>query len=144
MKDLICPFSTTLVKKDFGCRQAHPIIRRGGAEIACADSAAHSRCGQLHQCMKNVALPEFDVADDLLEIPHGVQVKIQYGGLTGLQRITHNAAEQAASVEDIDALVQAAINRYSAVETIPCADFLDDITSWKLPRRRNRRSGNNP
>jgi hypothetical protein len=144
MKDLICPFSATMVKDDFGCRQANLIIRRGGAEIACTDTTAHSRCGQLHQRMKNIALPEFDVADDLLEIPHGVQVKIQYGGLTGLQRITRNAAEQPATVEDIDVLVQAAIERYSAVENIPCADFLDDITSWKLPRRRNRRSSSNP
>lgn len=136
MKELICPFGATLIREDFGCRQANPIIRRGGTEIACADPAAHSRCSQLHQCMKNIALPEFGVADDLLEIPHGVQAKIQYGGLTGLQRITHNMEERAVTVEDIDVLVQAAIKRYSAVENIPCADFLYDITSWKLTRRR--------
>jgi hypothetical protein len=139
MKELICPFGATLIRNDFGCRQAKPIIRRGGTEISCADPAAHSRCTRLHQCMKNVALPEFDVADDLLEIPHGVLAKIQYGGLTGLQRITRDMEEGTASIEDIDVLVQAAIERYSEVENIPCADFLDDITSWKLPRRRTRK-----
>jgi len=144
MKDLICPFSATLVKADFGCRQATPIVRRGGAEIACADSDAHSRCSRLYQCMKDAALPEFGVADDLLEMPHGVQVKIQFGGLSGLQRITHAAAEQSATVEDIDALVQAAVDRYAGVEAIPCADFLVDITSWKLPRRRKSKPANNP
>ena len=144
MKDLICPFSATLVKEDFGCRQANPIIRRGGVEIACADSAAHSRCSQLHQCMKNIALPEFGVADDLLEIPRGVQVKIQFGGLAGLQRILYQDQEQPAAVEDIDALVQIAVKRYTEVENIPCTDLMTDITSWKLARRRKGRSSNNP
>jgi len=77
MSELICPFSSTLVQEDFACTNARPIVRRGGAEIACAAEAAHARCQRFFQRLKDVALPEFGVEDDLLKMPHSVLVKIQ-------------------------------------------------------------------
>jgi hypothetical protein len=139
MSERICPFGATLVSEDFGCRRATRIIRRGGAEIACDDAGAHARCHRLHQRLKDIALPEFGVADDLLEIPHGVRNRVQYGGLAGLQRLLDGSAETPSMVADIDGLVQSATERYAGVDTIPCAELLADITAWKTRRRRGRR-----
>ncbi len=137
MSDPICPFSIPLIRNDAGCRHAHNIIRRGGTEIACGDPGAHRRCSRLHQRLKDVALPEFEVADDLLEIPHGVRVKLQYGGLAGIRRLVPGTTAPA-DCGDIDALVQEAVERYGGVEDIPCADLLPDIIDWKTARRRER------
>ena len=81
MENRICPFSATLVKDDFGCHHASQIVRRGGAEIACASASDHQRCMALLQAFKAVALPAFEVSDDLTQMPHSVLVKIQFGGL---------------------------------------------------------------
>lgn len=89
--------------------------------------------------MKAVSLPEFGVEDDLLHMPHGVQLKIQFGGLSGLQRVTTGSSAQQMPIRDIDALVQAAIERYSSPEQVPCAELRHDIATWELPRRRKRR-----
>ena len=139
MKDLVCPFSATLVKDDFGCKQATKIIRRGGSEIACSSADAQLRCTNLFQKLKDTALPEFEVEDDLLQVPHGVLVKIQFGGLLGLQRIS-NADETAASdIRDIDALLEATIETYGSMNNIPFNSLCEDITNYKLTRRRKRK-----
>ncbi|MDH3527375.1 MAG: hypothetical protein OEM43_07730 [Gammaproteobacteria bacterium] len=138
MSELICPFSATLVQEDFGCPKANPIVRRGGAEIACTTEQAHTRCKHLFQKLKDAALPEFGVEDDLLKMPHSVLVKVQYGGLLGLQRSMDPSTGPALAVDAIDSLVAAAIERFGSVDAIPCADFCDTIVNYKLPGRRKR------
>ena len=139
MKDLICPFSATLVKDDFGCKQATKIIRRGGSEIACSSADAQLRCSELFQKLKDTALPEFEVEDDLLQVPHGVLVKIQFGGLLGLQRIINANATVESGVRNIDTLLEASIKTYGSIDNIPFSSLCEDITAYKLARRRKRK-----
>jgi hypothetical protein len=72
-------------------------------------------------------------------MPHSVLVKIQYGGLLGLQRITGSGAGAASVIDDIDSLVAASVENFGSVDAIPCADFCDDMVSYKLPGRRKKR-----
>jgi hypothetical protein len=139
MADSICPFSATLVSEDFGCRNAAGIVRRGGAEIACTSDAAHARCRALFRNLKEAALPAFGVADDPLQMPHSVLVKIQYGGLLGVQRTLNPALEGAMAVADIDRLVTSAAEHFPSLQDIPYAELSNDITGYRLPRRRRRK-----
>lgn len=138
MQDRICPFSNTLLQDDFGCRYARQIVRRGGAEIACTAAAAHDRCTLLYRKLKDAALPAFEVEDDLLQMPHSVLVKIQYGGLLGLQRSMLKGDARQNRIVDIHALVDAAVEHYSSLEDVPCNTLVDDITAYRLSRRRTR------
>jgi len=126
-----CPFSAPLVSHHFGCAKAQEVVRRGGAEVDCTDSASCGRCLQLFERLKAAALPAFGVEDDLLSMPHSVLVKIQYGGLLGLQRMMSGAAAITDRVEDIDCLVAA----HGA--TAPVDALVGDMTAYK-PRGRRR------
>ena len=139
MNERICPFSATLVKGDFGCSHADQIIRRGGAEFACRSATAHARCQQLLERLKVAALPEFDVRDDLATMPQSVMVKIQFGGLLGLQRLLAAGARPDDGIANIDGLLETALARYGSVGAIPCNQLVDDITAYRLQRRRDRR-----
>lgn len=138
MSERICPFSSTLVQEDFACSNANPIVRRGGAEVACISEESHARCKQLFQGLKDAALPEFGVEDDLLKMPHSILVKVQYGGLLGLQGRLGTFAGPGSTVDDINRLVAAAVDRFGSIDTIPCKDFSDTIVNYKLPGRRRR------
>ena len=85
MSDLPCPFSAPVVKKDAACVCAQEVIRRGGAEVACQDQVAQQRCNELYLKIKAASLALMGADDDLLTLPHSVLVKVQYGGLAGLQ-----------------------------------------------------------
>jgi hypothetical protein len=138
MEEYKCPFSAPLITRQFGCVQAQEVVHRGGTEINCTDAAAHARCDQLFQHMKLAALPAFGVEDDLLSMPHSVLVKIQYGGLLGLQRVLRAESQVAERVEDVQALVAEASARFGGAAGIPVAPLVADITTFKPRARRGR------
>ena len=136
MEEHKCAFSNTLVTGQFGCEKGEQVTRRGGPDVVCTSDKAHQQCENLFQRMKQVALPAFGVEDDLLSMPHSVQVKIQFGGLLGLQRLQGGSTDESAVVKNIHGLVDQAIGKHGGLDAIPCQAFVEDMTSYKLKRRR--------
>lgn len=130
-----CPYSDTLISAQFACTLATPVVRRGGPEVACASATAHAHCDTLFQHMKQAALPAFGVEDDLLSMPHSVLIKIQHGGLLGLQRIMDDAPAVGQTVMNINELVERAQGHYGDYATLPYSAFVQDMTAYKLRRR---------
>lgn len=134
MEEHKCAFSNTLVTNQFGCEKAEQVTRRGGPDIACASDGAHQRCEKLFQQMKAAALPAFGVEDDLLSMPHSVLVKIQHGGLLGLQRLLDGAAGSD-EVKNVHALVDQVAGKYNSLDAVPYPALVQDMTAYKLRRR---------
>ena len=135
--NLKCPFGAPLTKGDFGCSHAQEVVRRGGSEYDCRSAPDHARCSELFDRLKQASLPAFQVEDDLTSMPHSVQVKIQYGGLLGLERLA--GGRPPGGIEDISTTVSAAKDRYGSLAAIPYTDLVGDITNIKLQRRSRRR-----
>lgn len=133
MEEYKCAFNATLMGDRFGCAHARHVVRRGGPDVACVDSAGHERCRRLFEILKASALPAFGVEDDLLSMPHSTLVKIQFGGLLGIQRLLGSSGE---TVMDINSLVEHAGRNFGDLETLPCQEFVTDITSYKTRRRK--------
>lgn len=133
MQEPKCPFSAPLITHHFACVLAKEVIHRGGTEIACTQDAAQARCAGLFERLKTAALPAFGVEDDLLSMPHSVLVKIQYGGLLGLQQLLSGPAER---VDNIDALLQQAASQWGSLEAIPCDSLIPNIVAFKPRSRR--------
>ena len=136
MPDLLCPFSAPIVKQDFACKHAQEIIRRGGSEIACQQSDAHDICMALHVAIKTSALQAMELEDDLLSLPHNVLVKIQYGGLIGLQHLMSDTQDD--TVGDISSLASEVKSRFNAPENIPMDAVNQAIIDFKTQRRRKK------
>jgi hypothetical protein len=132
MMDLVCPFSATLVKRDFNCTHADHVVRRGGAEIACQSIEVHAECCAIHAKIRQRALSAMGLEDDLLTVPHAVLVKIQYGGLLGLQAVMENQIEV---TDDIAALISRVRQRYADLDTLPFESINSMIESYRLSRR---------
>ncbi len=132
MEEHKCAFNATLMGDQFGCAHAQHVVRRGGPDIACTDNAGHERCQRLFGLLKASALPAFGVEDDLLSMPHSTLVKIQFGGLLGIQRLLGSSD---GAVADINSLVERAGQHFGGLDVIPCQDVLADITSYKTRRR---------
>ena len=133
-----CVFAQTLIGDQFGCEHARHVTRRGGPDVACVGEAAAQRCETLLQHLKQTALPAFDVEDDPLSMPHSVLVKIQFGGLLGLQRLLDATQMQASAVHNIHALLTLAQDNFGELHAIPCERIVTDMTGYK-PRRRGAR-----
>ncbi len=135
MEDFKCAFDSTLKGDQFGCRYGKPVVRRGGLEVACMGENAHDRCALLFENMKHAVLPALGLEDDLLSVPYSVLVKVQFGGLLGLQRKFAAAGPPTTRVENINELVATAVKEWGDLDSIPYQDLVGDITGYRLPRR---------
>lgn len=136
MEQFKCAFKHTLIGRQFACEHAIEITSREGPNIACNSASMHTRCGILMAGMRRVAVPAFGVEDDLTKMPQSVLVKIQFGGLLGLQALLTDEGHAADAVANIARLVTRAESRYGDVAEVPCADLTPAITTYKLRRRR--------
>jgi len=128
-----CAFSSTLITEHFCCANASNVVRRGGSEISCCDQAASKKCQLVYGELKKIAAPAFDTNDDLLNMPHGVMVKIQHGGLLGLNHLNDNSDN---SISDISKLISDSEIKFKVLEDIPYESTIDYITGYKVRNRR--------
>ncbi|HSO82428.1 hypothetical protein [Thiocapsa sp.] len=133
-----CPFAAPLIKTAAACRHAHEVVRRGGSEFDCLSEAEHARCEQVFAGLKACALAASDVEDDPMLMPHSLLVKIQSGGLIGLQRLLGESDADGRDA-DIGDLVTRAVANFGGADRIPYAALGEDMTSFKLERRAGRR-----
>jgi hypothetical protein len=136
--DLKCPFRRVLLPGDFGCRHAIVVTRREGPDIACDSASTNALCAEVLIQLKQYGLPAFGHVDDLTELPHGVAMKVQMGGLRGLQRLAGVAAADPKVVADVGGVVTAAVERYGGATAIPYSDVVEDMSAFQLKRRRGR------
>ena len=132
----ICPFGSTLVTETCHCMHADQVVRRGGAEIVCQNVTAFQRCTEVFQNLKKVALPAFEVEDDLTTMPHSVLQKIQFGGLLGLQQLIMEQAPD--TVADVASLLDSLQAKHGTLDNLPYNELVSSITEYKLKRRRGR------
>jgi hypothetical protein len=129
-----CPFAAALITELAACRHAEQVVRRGGAEFDCRSAGEHERCQAVHEALKIRALTAFGVEDDLTSMPHSVLVKIQCGGLRGLQRI---AGEPEGPIADIAELRARVADSTHALDDPRLADAM---TGFRVERRGRRRA----
>lgn len=135
MKNYKCAFSGALMGKQYSCQNALEVTRREGPSIACTEENMQQKCTELLDHLKAAALPCFGYEDDLSQMPHSVMMKIQTGGLTGLQNHLQGTPGVLV-VENVENLVVTAEQRYGDFNRIPYADFVQEIVDFKLRRRR--------
>jgi hypothetical protein len=136
MDECGCPFGQALLPGDFGCRRATVVTRREGPGIACDSLDACNRCAEVLARLKETGLPALGFTDDPAQLPHGAAMKVQMGGLLGLQRQLDALAGASAVVADVDALVGAAVARYGSAGALPYAQLVPDMGAFQLKRRR--------
>ncbi|MEM7304850.1 MAG: hypothetical protein AAF372_04930 [Pseudomonadota bacterium] len=132
--DKPCVFALTQISNQFDCDNADLVTRRSGPDISCTSEQMSPKCAEVYEYFKRTGLDAFEFEDDLTQVPHGVWVKIQFGGLLGL----HNALPgNQDRIENISALVKLAEKEFGAIESIPYAEFVKAMKSYN-PRKRKK------
>ena len=79
-------------------------------------------------------LPEIDGTP----LPHAKEMKVQVGGLLGLQSLLFTDKRDAEEVDDIDLILQTALQQYQEFEKLPFAEVIKSVTNFKGRQRRSK------
>jgi len=124
----------------FACENARRLYLGERADIGCNLDTARTNCLFLLEALKQNAQFALKLRRPSGRLPHGKLMKLQCGGLLGLQRLVAPERVHHATVDNIHGLVVAARTTYGSLQDLPYPEIVKSIASYE-PRRRPPRRG---
>ncbi len=131
-----CVFEKAINSRICNCIKAQRFNLADREGVACTSVYGLQRCSQLLSHLRKNArfvLQRLDVNDALA---HAEEIKIQNGGLLGLQSQVENQADK--TVKDIDNLITMAEDKFKHLENLPYSQLMQVITAYQIRNRRNQ------
>ncbi len=130
-----CPFEKAILSSCSGCSAArkHHIAEREA--VSCDSLPAHTLCGALHDLLREKALFALKLPHSAEKLPHAKEMKIQCGGLKGLERVVTGLAEDPQMVADVKDLVSRAIEHFGDIGMLPYLEIVKSISAFEIRQR---------
>jgi hypothetical protein len=104
-----------------------------GCSVTCASLDAFDQCEQFLDQLINAAQFALHYVDGTDSLTHGKLMKVQHGGLQGLQVLIEETKQP---ITDIHGLLNKAVACYGTVEDIPAESLLPYIKAHQNKRRK--------
>jgi len=115
-----CPFERSILRGCAACTQSEKIQIAERELVKCRNMASHSRCSELYPHLRR----SFSFALGILRVdtplPHAQEMRVQCGGLKGLQHTLNGDTE----VDNVDELLGNALRQWGEIEDIPYSDVV--------------------
>ncbi|MGH1537910.1 MAG: hypothetical protein ACRBDX_07665 [Gammaproteobacteria bacterium] len=132
-----CVFEKSINSRVCNCSKSQRFNLADREGVACSSAASLNRCDVLLTCLHNnarFALQQIDVS----ELGHAQEIKIQNGGLLGLQREFQEHQQVQENVADIDAIITNAEKKFNAVEHFPFSNIMQVVSAYQIRPKRKR------
>lgn len=134
-----CVFEKTINSRRANCSKSvrfHLADREG---ISCKSAAGNALCTLLLQLMRSNARFALHVTSTPGPLPHAKEIRVQTGGLLGLQGLMQPGECKQDCITDIITTVDSALQRYDRLENLPFDIIIQDILRYEGRRKRTRR-----
>lgn len=134
-----CPFERALLARCAACGLARSVLLAEREAFGCASTAASERCHAYRGELRTAARFALRI-DASGPWPFSKEIRLQCGGLTGLRRALEEddgsaANDEGGSVDDADALLRQALQRYGTLQALPYSRIMRAVIRHE-PRRR--------
>jgi len=136
---IACPFEKALVAKRCFCEKEvrHNIAERDVA--GCSSAEIAEDCGTLLDLLRHNAQFALHLTHIEGGLPHAKEMKVQCGGLLGLQKVLDPAKADDETVENVFGLVWEAVKRFGDLASLPYGEIVKTVSSFEIRRRSGRR-----
>jgi len=130
-----CPFEKAILICQCACREAQRINIAERDAVNCLDAQAQGDCSLLVGMLRHNAAFALKLTHADAVLPHAKYVKVQCGGLLGLQAALRPEYAGEARVEDIRGLVLEAQERFGGLQDWPYSEIVRGIAGFEFRRR---------
>ncbi len=129
-----CAFEKAVLSHRCSCSCSARFYLADREGIACDSGKAHARCEKLVHLLRENAKFALKLSSLEGELPHAKEIKVQNGGLLGLQHVLRPDLTTG-SVVDIAGLTTLGEHTYGALEALPFREIVKSIVSFEGRRR---------
>jgi len=132
-----CVFAKTILSRQGQCEHAEKFLIAEREGINCCSGAGEQRCQAWitflqKNCFFALKLDHLDAP-----LPHGKAIKLQIGGLSGLQTTLHDTP-LVGPVSNINQLISQAHAAFEPIDSTPLTHILPAIAAFKTKKRARR------
>jgi hypothetical protein len=130
-----CVFEKTINSRRSACSKSvrfHLADREG---ISCKSASGNALCTELLARMRSNARFALHLTHADGPLPHAKEIRVQTGGLLGLQGLIHAYLEDRENVEDIITTLDIALQRYTSLEQLPYDIIVQGIVKFEGRRK---------
>ncbi|MDX2456904.1 MAG: hypothetical protein QNL87_05300 [Gammaproteobacteria bacterium] len=136
VNDRRCVFEKTINSRRSTCKQARRFHLADREGIACRSASGNALCKELLDHMRSKARFALHLTSADSPLPHAREIKVQTGGLLGLQGLLHTEKSDADNVENIIGLIDTALARFERLENLPYDIIVQAIVKFEGRKKR--------
>lgn len=134
-----CVFEKAINSRVCSCEKARRFHLADREGVSCESEHGHDLCEALLNRMRENA--RFALRTPKVDgpLPHSREIRVQNGGLFGLNRLLGCTAGDVSRISNIFALTTKAESRFGTLDRIPYAQIIQSILAYQGRPRRPRR-----
>jgi hypothetical protein len=135
-----CVFEKTINSRRSTCNKSmrfHIADREG---ISCKSAAGNALCTELLALMRSNARFALHQTHAEGPLPHTKEIRVQTGGMLGLQSALYPERQDETVVEDIIGLIDTGLQRYTSLEQFPFDHIVQNIVHFEGRKKHGNRS----
>lgn len=136
VNDRRCVLEKALNSRKATCSCAQRILLADREVVGCKSDAAQQRCQALLGILRDNARFALQMAHIGGPLPHNKEIKVQVGGMLGLQALLHPERATSETVDDVVSLLNTAQTRFGSLDQLPYQDIVKYISHFQ-PRMRH-------
>lgn len=131
-----CIFEKALCSLRSACSKSKPFRLADRTCYGCYSPESQKQCVAFLNHLRQQTRFVFKLNEIDGPLPHNKEIRVQNGGLLGLQKLVEQDAEQ---VDDIHAIISAAIIKYGDIDKVPYDVVMQSVMAFKArPKRRSK------
>ena len=138
VNQIACPFEKAVLTRRCQCEKSLRLNIAEREAAGCSSDEAQHECDTLLHLLRRNALFALKLTHVDGMLPHAKEMKVQCGGLLGVQAAVELDAAEEAGVANVFALVSRAIEKFGSLEALPFSDIVKFISAFEFRRRTGR------
>ncbi|MDH5765967.1 MAG: hypothetical protein OEZ38_08125 [Gammaproteobacteria bacterium] len=136
---LRCVYEKALCSLVCRCSKAQQFRIADRIGYSCSSESAQYQCSQFISLLRKQTRFVFKLNEIAGPLPHNKEIRVQNGGLQGLQKIIPGYHDQE-EVTDIYSLLQVVIEQYDDIEQLPYDTIIQSVMAYRArPKRRSKK-----
>ena len=136
-----CVFEKAINARRCSCNKSQRFNLADREGVSRTSESGCIRCKQLLGLLRNNAGFALQMTNVPGPLPHSKEVKVQIGGMLGIQKLLHPDMSNDDLVHDINGLAETAVQQFSALDNLPYSEIVKSIVNFEGRLRRRSRKG---
>jgi len=141
VNERFCVYEKAILTNNCACSLAHKFCIAEREGVQCGSDAAQAACTEFLELLRRQARFALKSTDDRTALPHAKAMRIQVGGLRGIEAVLHPEEPVPTRIEDIRGTIESAIAAFGSLDRLPFQEIIKQVSAYQGRKRRGKGPG---